>query len=76
MEIVESQTHDSERTFYRKLFIQRYTLLLEKVYRLYNTSESINSHLQSRILSLEWIDNCIYHLDRRLRLDTQNREMS
>lgn len=58
--------NETERTFYRKLFIRRYTLLIEKARQKCDLSDDAVATLQSRILSLDWIDNCIVHLQLRL----------
>jgi hypothetical protein len=63
----EQPDNDLERTFYRKLFIRRYILLLEKAQRLYSIDESALTILHSRILSLDWIDGCIARLNVRMR---------
>ncbi len=66
MEFAESQQHELERTFYRKLFIRRYTLLIEKVKQNYELETTALYVLQNRILALDWIDGCIGELQKRL----------
>lgn len=67
MEFADSAQHELERTFYRKLFIRRYTLLIEKVQRNYNLDAAALSVLQTRILALDWIDGCIAKFEHRIQ---------
>jgi hypothetical protein len=67
MEFADTPQHVLERTFYRKLFIRRYTLLIEKVQRHYSLDAAAVTVLQSRVLALDWIDGCIAKLEKRLQ---------
>lgn len=50
---------EEERTFYRKLFLKRYAMLLKKVEQVYTPSEDQLQTLQAKFLSLDWIDSAI-----------------
>ena len=46
----------NEQTFYRKLFLRRYALLLQKVEKTYSINPEIMTSLRKNILALDWID--------------------
>lgn len=50
---------DSERSFFRQLFLRRYALLLQKVEQTYPTvsnNPELQTRLRERILNLTWVD--------------------
>jgi hypothetical protein len=58
-------TH-TERTFYRKLFLRRYALLLQKVEQTYSITPESLQRLRSAVLSVDWAESRIDALLKRL----------
>jgi hypothetical protein len=56
-----------DETFYRKLFLRRYALLLEKVERVYAPSDETKKAMKDTVLSLDWIDVGVQNLQGKLR---------
>ncbi len=50
------------QAFYRKLFLIRYTRLLQKAEQTYKLPAAVMELLREEILSLEWIDKGVAHL--------------
>jgi hypothetical protein len=46
----------NEQTFYRKLFLRRYALLLEKVERTYKLDAETVAAIRKKIVCLDWVD--------------------
>ncbi len=53
---------EDELTFYRMLFLKRYTLLLEKVQTKYNIPPETMKILKERILSLDLFEYAIQEI--------------
>jgi hypothetical protein len=58
---------EDERSFYRKLFLQRYSLILQKVVDTYGLSPETAVQLKKRYLNLTWIDEAVDILEKRLQ---------
>ena len=54
---------EDERTFYRRLIMQRYTLILKKIEETYpNLDIDTRNRLRERVLNLSWTDGVIEKL--------------
>jgi hypothetical protein len=50
------ELHELECTFYRRLFLKRYAMLIEKAAKQYAMTPEDVQHLKQRILCLDWVD--------------------
>ncbi len=53
---------EQELTFYRRLFLKRYALLVKRTEELYKLSPERVQQLQEKVLTIDWIDGAIERL--------------
>ncbi len=53
---------EQELSFYRRLFLKRYALLIKRTEELYKLSPEKVQQLQEKILTIDWIDGAIDRL--------------
>lgn len=67
------QLQDSERSFFRQVFLRRYALLLQKVEQTYSSvgvDPELQKKLRERILNLTWVDVGVDRLPHFMELQT------
>jgi hypothetical protein len=61
---------EQEKTFYRKLFLRRYTLLINKVESIYKLDPDVKKRLTDRLMCLDWVDVGVERLQTRIESAT------
>lgn len=66
---------EQEKTFYRKLFLRRYALLINKVESTYKLDPDVKKRLTDRLMCLDWVDVGVERLQSRIESATKPTEM-
>ena len=60
------EQRDLEQQLYRRLFLKRYAMLIDKVEKTYGLSPEDVAQLKKRVLCLDWADVGVQRLSQKL----------